>query len=380
MARDHYIPAAFLGRFSVQTNLPMRLRHVWVYRKAQATVVEQRAEMVGFRNRYYRLQVQPHVRLVEDAWSKYESQLSDALTKLCDPAVNSTDGQSWVRVLVPFVAGIFARSPDFAVKYEGPVEGISAEYAGISQADNTNLSRLVAMNRSLAPVMAAKWTIFHTVGPEPLVTNDLGYVNNSYISNRSTIGWTIPLGPKCALQLQPCPDGFGRPIMFHAGADGGWRAFIDHVWLVPNNQFGLNAAMSKAAREFLVGPTEDSLRQHVRYMGSQASVTFNPMMHTSHRMQIVHEFEWYRLVRAMRFAPDESRADRFDLHFSDLGEDWSPPLVPIPVNLPEFKSGLSLRGRTITLSMSVVPGFTDYAEGPFPWEQDSQAGAADRDA
>jgi len=88
-------------------------------------------------------------------------------------------------------------------------------------------------------------------------------------------------------------------------------------------------------------------------------------------MQIVHEFEWYRLIGAMQYAPEQDVNDRFALDFSALRGDWIPPVVMFPANLPEFTTGLKLRGRIIELAMSVVPGFTDYSSKKFPWEKDA---------
>jgi hypothetical protein len=157
--------------------------------------------------------------------------------------------------------------------------------------------------------------------------------------------------------------------MFHAGNEIGWRAFIDHVSLLPGNHVGLNAAISKVARQFIIGPTQDSVERHIRYMGQGAGHTFNPQMWASHRMQIVHEFEWYRLVRALQYAPEADVRDRFALDFTGLDGAWHPPIVLLPTNLPEFRTGLRLRGRTIELAMSEVPGFTDYSTETFPWKE-----------
>lgn len=378
MAKDHHIPAALLGRFSLDSTGPMRDRRVWVYRRSQRSPSREKAENIGYINKYYRLSMQQHDRLVEDAWTAYEQRLTTALDELSNPAVGSVDGLLWVRVLVPFVAGIFVRSPDFARKYEGPPEEHSAQQelldsARVSRADNTNMARIVAMTRSLAPIMAARWTVLHATGFELLINNDLGYANSASVYSRSRLGWTIPIGSKSALQLTPCPDGHSRPIMFHGSEGVGWRAFIDHAQLKPSNYLRLNAAMSTVAGEFLAGPTRESVEQHIHCMGQDSGDTFNPQMWTSHRMQIVHEFEWYRLVRALRYAPEQDVDDRFALDFTNLTDDWAPPAVFLPTNLPEFVTGLKLRGRIIELAMSEVPGFTDYSSEQFPWERNTAA-------
>lgn len=350
----------------------MRQRHVWVHRSKQGRVIKDKAENIGYINQYYTLRQLDPPRLVDDAWAQYERKLTSALNELADPTVSSVDGLVWLRTLVPFVAGIFVRGPDFVHKYEGPIlDRINPD--PVWRSDNTNTSRLIAMVRSLAPIMAAKWTVLHTTGSEPLLTNDLGYVNSSSTDNPSAVGWAIPIGPRCALQLVPCPDGHSRKIMFHTGDH--WRAFVEHKQLNTNNHVGLNAAISRMAHEFIVGPTCQSVETHVSYMGQnkEANDTFTPQMLTSHRMQIVHEFEWYRLASALRYSPRADVSDRFALDFEGAegaDDDWSPPIVLLPTNLPEFKTGLRLRGRCIELAMSVVPGFTDGSPPPFPWDEE----------
>lgn len=376
MAKDHYIPAVLIGRFSLDSTERMRERRVWVYRPGQPSVFRERAENIGYINKYYRLSAQQNDRLVEDAWTDYEQELTIALDQLSDPAVNSVDGLLWLRVLVPFVAGIFARSPDFARKYEGPPGEQAAlqrlfDSMEVSRADNTNMARIVALIRSLAPIMAARWTILHTTGFEFLLNNDSGYVNSAPIYNRSSLGWAIPIGSKCALHLTPCPDGHSRRVMFYGGKEIGWRSFIDHAQLKPNNYLRFNAAVSDTAGKYLIGPTRESVERHIHYMGEDADTTFNPQMWTSHRMQIVHEFEWYRLVRALQYAPEEDVDDRFSLDLTSLGDGWKPPIFLVPTNLPEFTTGLKLHGRIIELAMSEVPGFTDYSSKEFPWEENT---------
>ena len=140
-----------------------------------------------------------------------------------------------------------------------------------------------------------------------------------------------------------------------------------------DNHVGLNASTSKLADRFLVGPTRESVEQHAKYMSKNRDEgidTFIPQMWTSHRMQIVHEFEWHRLVRAIEYEFGDERVGRFELNFGESDDDWYPPTVIIPTNLPEFSTGLELRGRTIILGMSEVPGFTDYSPRPFPWERE----------
>src|SRR6266545_5467384 len=162
MARDHYLPATLIGRFSCDWTLVMRQRRVWVTGRKRSAARQENAENVGYINNYYKLSEIEPSELVAKAWDEYERRLTLALDELVDPTVGSVDAHFWLRVLVPFIAGVFTRTPDFVRKYEGEGEEPLAERLGFNQADNTNLSRIVAMQRSFASIMAAQWVVVDT--------------------------------------------------------------------------------------------------------------------------------------------------------------------------------------------------------------------------
>ncbi len=195
----------------------------------------------------YRLQGEPWnaPALVDSTWQGYEKRLTGALNQLVDPHVGSVDAYLWLRVMVPFVAGLFVRGPDFTKRYEGQqaIIDIARSREAEWQRDNTNASRLLAMRRILAPITASKWIVEYSTGPEPMITNELGYVNSRHAPEPSGIGWAIPLGPAAILQILPCPEGYGRKILFDAG-DGDWRAFIERVTLRPGNHVSLNSSIA----------------------------------------------------------------------------------------------------------------------------------------
>jgi hypothetical protein len=120
MAGDHYLPAAFLARFSYEKSMPMRNRRVWVLRAGQTRAHPQRAEKVGFVNNLYYLRSPGFSSpdIVDETWQGYEQRLGDALDILLDRSVPSIDAETWLRVLVPFVAGLFVRGPEFKKQYE----------------------------------------------------------------------------------------------------------------------------------------------------------------------------------------------------------------------------------------------------------------------
>jgi hypothetical protein len=265
---------------------------------------------------------------------------------------------------------LFVRGPEFKRQYEAKdtMKSLALHRPEGWVGDNTNLSRLIALRRGLAPIVAARWTIQYAAGAGDVITNDLGYVNSRYAIGHSSVGWAIPLSPDAILHLTPCPDGHGRKVLFHSST-GEWRALIERQDMRPRNHIALNASIAEFAREFIIGPNRDAVEAHARELKSSGPPeTLIPQSVTSHRMQIVHEMEWDRLVCAIRHTPKELKDIGFDIDWNVVASDWYVmPLVP--TNMPDFQGGIQLRGKSISLYMSEVPGFTDYAEGPFPWER-----------
>lgn len=371
MARDHYLPAAFLARFSGEKVFPMRERRVWILRSGQRQAHRQRVENIGFIKNMYKMHdpnfLYPNA--VDATWQGYEKRLGEALDMLVDPSVPSINAETWLRVLVPFVAGLFVRGPDFSRRFEATelVRAAKAEAAELWHPDNTNGARLIAMRRCLAPVIAAKWAILYKNEPGAIITNELGYVNSRDTLDSSSVGWAIPLNPGTVLKLTPCPDGYGRKILF-CTSDGEWRALIERTPLKPRSHLTLNRTIARYARDFIIGSDVHTVESSLTDLqGPPPPETLTPQTATSHRMQIVHENEWDRLVCAIRHYPGELKDQQFEIDWDVVTGDWY--IVPLlPLNLPEFKTGLRLRGRSIALNMSEVPGFTDYGSGSFPRE------------
>jgi hypothetical protein len=220
----------------------------------------------------------------------------------------------------------------------------------------------------MAPIIAARWTVQYKTGSDGFITNDLGYVNSRYAANHSLIGWAIPLSPDAVLHLTPCPAGYGRKILFYTSS-GEWRALIEREDLRPRRHATLNASLARFAREFIIGPDRGGVEAYASELEvAGPPTTLIPQSITSHRMQIVHEMDWDRLVCAIKHTPEDLKDIGFEIDWSAVTNDWYVPPF-LPTNMPEFKGALKLRGRSISLCMGEVPGFTDHSEGPFPWEK-----------
>ena len=267
MARDHYLPAAFIGRFSDESRpgLSARERRVWVAHTPRrrpsnpATIVYCRASTVGYSNDLYDLprqhlpgnaQDQP---ASVDSW-RYEPELPHVLDELCNGGTLSLS--DWLHVAVPFVAGLFVRGTDFNARYESRLGGISekieAESPGWSSF-NTNFARATEMSCLLVPIMAASWTVHHAPLAIDIVTNSVGLIPSFDPRLRRT-GWAIPLDPKAVLMLLP-----GNRRCFASHGDKDWNAVIEHLSQPPSFFVGLNVTAAQCAPEFIIGPTRESV-------------------------------------------------------------------------------------------------------------------------
>ncbi|MGV0050907.1 DUF4238 domain-containing protein [Mycobacterium colombiense] len=370
----HYIPAAFLGRFSPDTEGRLRERRVWVLKAGgRGRARLSAAESVGCVDNLYQLYGQPFFNqqnpsAVDDVWARYEQRLGPSLDELSKTGKNETcimtiPGKTWLRVLVPFVTGLFVRGKEWESRYSERMKSLYAsEHFSDPEhkSDNTNVSRLMEFQRLLAPVMSARWVVMHVRGDHPVITNELGFTFFRPPDGSSAQGVAIPISTSTILGLVPLPPNSGRCIMRDRGK-GQWRANIEHVTLNANDQRNFNAAMANIAEEFLAGPTKDSVEIHHEALRNDCPLTpeFLGALWPNPKILRAHEFEWFRAVTAI--AKKSSELKQSDLQKRDwniIAKDWT-PIVSIPTNLRDFPSGLLLRGDKIYLAMTEIPGFTE---------------------
>lgn len=174
MPLHHYLPATLLASFSRDSSTsPRRKRHLYAGDKQEDDVFRTSAANLGaIKNLYTLVAAGDDPEMVDKTWAGYEASLHEAITLLI---AGEVDAKAWVRVLVPFVACMLVRGPDFNERFERRISAfIDAAGDDLSE-DNTNLARLAELQRLLGPVAVAKWKALHIRGEEPLITNDLGY-------------------------------------------------------------------------------------------------------------------------------------------------------------------------------------------------------------
>lgn len=90
----------------------------------------------------------------------------------------------------------------------------------------------------------------------------LATVNSKDTLDSIAIGWAIPLKSDTVLKLTPCPDGYGRKILFYS-ADGEWRALIERIPLQPRSHLSLNSSIAHFANNFIIGRTAQAIEPYL---------------------------------------------------------------------------------------------------------------------
>lgn len=315
MANDHYIPASLLGRFSTDNISRARERKVWALKRGEQKAQHKKAEKYGSRQDFYDLLMTQHAhmpRVVDKTWLAYENHLGSVLEILrTNTSRSAIDAHSWLTVLVPFVASLFVRGPDFNERYEARL-GMKEIYNHIAKEepdyprDNTNMSRLMEFQRLLAPIIAASWTVLHTGEKLPLLINERGYT--LYRPNGlDQLGWFIPVGYDMAFAIWPTRVNHGRAIIVDTGI-AKWKAILEHRTISDEDTKVFNRAIAGVASEFIVGPSETSVSTLIKELQHKPLpaeyVYHNPPPGAVLRL---HEHSWHYLLSEIRLAAIDKR-------------------------------------------------------------------------
>lgn len=356
MARDHYVPAAVLGRFSVDSGGQARARRLVVGRRGR--VFLSKAEGIGFVNGLYDVSTKPvwlppgaeDPESVDAMINGYESELPAVLDLL--EAGAPLPLRPWLRVLVPFVAAMFVRGRDFRSRFEGRS---FVKASGVSSRDNTNGARLLEMQRLLAPVLCARWVVLHHAGHESFTINDLGLMPTRDLGLQQN-GFVIPISRGSVLGIFP------QPTRTVARYDNGWQSIIEHRVLDATAVAVFNRSMAQCATEWIAGAEREVIERDVQYLADEPLDPAFVMERWpfDHRTRVAHAQDWHRLVSATD--GDWAPAELPDLQIVDpscMAGGWCPPIV-IVLNMTELPTGLRRVGRGIRLTLKTPPNYEDY--------------------
>jgi len=202
---QHYLPAALLGRFSWDPHKAARKRPLWVFSsEAQRPYVSAASNVAGKVGLYDIADGSVgDSDTVDIAWG-YERSLPQALDSV-EQRREPFDGHQWLTVAVPFVAGLFARGPEFHQEFAQrlPPKVRGEPWNGES---NATRARLIDLQVLLAPIMAARWAVVHFSPGAELVTSDRGYALTA-----TPVGelpsYVVPISRRSAVLITPRPRG-----------------------------------------------------------------------------------------------------------------------------------------------------------------------------
>lgn len=356
MAKDHYVPAALIGRFSTETTLLARSRKIYVARATKVFLA--RAADVGFVRDLYTLDpTGPAAPDVDRIVSGYEKELPVALDLL--EQSRRVPLKVWLRTLVPWVTSVFVRGTDFVPRFAERLisRGLGAE---LNTPDSANLARALEFQRLLAPVMAARWMVLHRTKGEPFTINDRGLTRMGHPLT-GELGWALPLSHSSVLGILPKVT---RTVAHYRS--GSWWANVDHGPVPgPSGSSGLNEAVAQAAAEFVVAPELAVAERLQSWVGASLIPGREIMELWPFDSWTVrhHEYEWHRLVGATFEDPKPGDlGDLQELTFAGLDEDWSP--IIYVGNVREMPTGLTRVGSEIRLAMTTLTNYEDFVLGP----------------
>lgn len=357
VVNHHYLPAAFIGRFSLSTTVCMREREVWTYSNRAQKLLLVSAETIGHRKGLYNLADGETV----DKW-KYEDQLGRVLDSLAHADTMTLD--DWIHVAVPFVTGLFVRGKEFNERYES-MPGIKGlQQSGLISPDNTNGSRILRLQRQLAPVTAARWVVLHNQGDLSLVSNNLGLMLTQNLENGEA-GWAIPIDTKTILGI--FPRKFREIAAYRIGR---WYANIEHLYPNPTILRDFNRQIACSATEFIFGPDEHSIKPLTKYVDDQGPDLPTLMEAAwanifSRQELTAHDADWRTVasIANLNLAPDAALEHKFSVSDLDLKNKWFPPMLFLSANLTAFPSGVGFHNDKMYLYLSLMDDFESHIIG-----------------
>jgi len=322
--------------------MPRRNRVLFIGQKSNKSVFSSKASNVGAINNLYTLTDEGSKdSQIEDIWTRYETNLSYSINQMIR---RNLSPKSWIRTLVPFVACMLVRGPDFNIRFVKRLHSSGFPDKFIeeqSTQDQINRARLLDLQRMLGLVSVSKWIVIESNIDEPLITNDWGFTPyvNPMTNER---GMAIALNTKYLLVVIPKIDGLVATMI-----DGVWRPLIEYEQPIPRNLKNLNFATMHAAREYIFGPEKEQLKNLLKYS------LVSPLPHepsqlgfTSSKLAVAHEFTWHNLAVAIEDPKSTDIDLDFTQHLKLLAKGWVPPLI-MPMNLVRFPSPLKREGDSI---------------------------------
>lgn len=320
---QHYIPATYLAQFSSNIAIPRRKSLIWAGSKESGKIYNWTVESVGGENNFYEIENKFETYKIDSVWYGYEASLANAINQLINGTISAL---TWATILVPFVAGLMVRGLDFNKRFKNRLISMGLEI----DKDQTNLARLMEIQRILSPILCSRWRVFKTTGIDiPLLTNETGYIPfyNPIVDER---GFSIPLSNQYLLIIIP-----SRLKYISYFDHQTWRPLIHYGYLDPDNHIGFNHTVNKYASKYVIGRDQWVVKKFLT-PEIQLLPELEMMGFINGSQMRVHEFMWHRLVAGLMRAEKGENIHDFPLDYENLkGLQWISPLM-MGINFPSY--------------------------------------------
>lgn len=277
------------------------------------------------------------------AWG-YEKGLTAALDALVRPGLS---GREWLSTVVPFVSGLFVRTPNHR---KSDAEARVAQMRALpgwtgSVRDQINHSRLIDFQRLLAPTMVSHWTVVHFPQQCEIATSDTAV---TFASTQDGEGYVVPIDRHTAVVISMCRQ---RPIL--TWADGQWIANIDHRVLDVGDAVELNKAIGSHATAAVFGATSDVVHLAATELGT--AVVVKPVLLGDLASVDLgcHMYDYFRALSAITVGPDCAQAAADTVDWSTIDEDrWTGPIA-VEVLFPDRTAGgVRVEGDSLVVDLT----------------------------
>jgi hypothetical protein len=273
------------------------------------------------------------------AWG-YESDLPAALDTLADRSIE-LDGSVWARTLVPFVAALFARGPDFQRNYEKRLPPGIEQYIGMSAVDNAIAGRLIDFQTLLAPVMAWRWRVHHFSESIDLITSDTCYAGHG----PRDLGYAIPIDRHTALVVTRSDS---RTILKW---EQGWKACIEHYDEPDSNAPNLRRSIGAFAHQIVVGPNREVVQEGSSQL-AEAPVIGGRLLGGIPIDLECHLYDYFRVLSTITTEPPPQHRHVKSVDWQAVARSWTAPVAVQLVRVEQTQGGVTVTRNGIDLDLT----------------------------
>jgi len=312
MAFDHYLPASYLGAFSRDTDPVRRKRQLWAVDKREGRLFQAPASNLCGAQNFYNLSrhSDQDPRFVDGSWSGYENNLNQAIDQMIS---GELEALQWLKTLVVFAAALLVRGEDFNSRF---AERLGPDLTASRGRDNTNMMRLMELQRLFASMIGARWLLLETSGKVAQITNDLGYTPFLNPKLRES-GIAVPVGPKHILLIIATLKRVIAQVR-----NGSWIPNIEHGRLEDDAHHAFLMNIAACAQRFVIGPDEATMRPYLTSEPNPPPVPEPAMLgFLNGPMARRYEMIYFQILTKLASPPGESDTNLYVDYVKNMTHD-----------------------------------------------------------